>query len=112
MKEWVEFSRCVGKTIAGCSFWDSEEWLVSFTDGTWTSIEWGHPGYPEGEMQLQSKQPPLTEYVEDLVELGLIDQNEADRLLEERNAKRQAEVDARERAEYKRLHAKFGKGEL
>lgn len=113
MKQWVEFRNCVGKTISKQTLdgYDNDRWLIAFTDETWSSIEWGHPGYPEGEMRLQSEPPPLTEHVDGLLTLGLIDRDEADRLMEERKVKRDAEIEARERAELARLQAKYGKAE-
>ncbi len=108
MKEWVTFFGCKGKTIEKLSAHALEQWLILFTDGTWTSIQTKY-GHSE-DYELMSERPDPSEIYGQLQTLGVIDATEAARLREEEKRKFDEECATRERAEYERLHAKFGKG--
>jgi hypothetical protein len=111
MKEWVEFSKCVGKTVAKVHMAFGGRWLVLFTDDTWSSIATEYCNYAE-DHELISKRPEATQVYSSLKYLGVIDQAESERLIKEAQAKADEEQLAFERAQYERLHAKFGKGEV
>ena len=111
MKEWVEFSKCTGKTIAKVHMEFGGRWLTLFTDDTWSSISTEYCNYAE-DHELISKRPEATQIYSSLKYLGVIDQAESERLIKEAQAKADEEQLAFERAQYERLHAKFGKGEV
>lgn len=109
MKEWTTFSGCVGKTIQKISFDQDNRWLVLFTDNTWSAIGTEYCQFAEAH-ELHSKRPEPEENYHTLHSLGVIDAEERDRIINELREKAAAKQLAFERAQYKRLHAKFGKG--
>ena len=112
MKEWVEFSKCVGKTIAGVDDVDNDNIIIAFSDGTWSTISVFEPPYPDSlSGGMVSRRPEVLDVSLQLLRLHIVSSDEVDNLRRESREKYEAANRARERAEYERLHAKFGKGE-
>lgn len=110
MKTWVEFGACKGKTIAKLSRHHYQCWVMLFTDDTWSSISANY-GYTE-DYELMSEQPEPCDIYRMLLSLGIIDAAEAARLSKEAQEAANAKQLERELAEFERLKAKFGDGNI
>lgn len=94
-----------GKTIAEADDPDGDDLLIRFTDGTWfyaAALAAGCCG--DEEASLDHRHEKFT--ASSAIRVGLIDQAEYDRVA----AQEQAAKEAKERAEYERLKARFEAG--
>ncbi|MBK9949843.1 MAG: hypothetical protein IPP12_22175 [Nitrospira sp.] len=110
MKEWVEFSKCAGKTIAAIDTERSSQWALLFTDGSWSTLQAISAPYDTG-FDLCSPKPDGYGWFYEMKRLG-IDTSGLELAMQNEQRKREEAAVARERADYERLHAKFGKGEV
>ena len=102
----VRFSESVGRTIAGVCYDVSPAMaLVTFTDGTFSTIEisWG---YEHGDEELCDGDA-IDPTAPSLVTLGILSESEVLLYQQRLRAAREMDLERREREQYERLRAKF-----
>lgn len=94
--------RIAGKTIAAADF-DSESVAIRFDDGTWIFVGYStYEGDEHCEVDTAAEPHPA-----ELIGIGVIDQAEMTRMIDEAAGRREEQKREQERAEFERLRAKF-----
>lgn len=97
--------RIAGKTIAAADF-DSESVAIRFDDGTWIFVGYStFEGDEHCEVDTDAEPHPV-----ELIGIGVIDQAEMKRMIDEADERREERKRERERAEFERLKAIFEEG--
>lgn len=110
MKEWARLSDCVGKTIAGVDDVDDENFVIAFSDQSWTTVSIERAKYPESWDRIVSEKTAPIDARFQLMRLGLMTEGEAEALRREEREKLDQKRLALELAELARLKAKFEGG--
>lgn len=109
MRKWVEISECVGKTVHKMALDYDDGFVVSFTDGTWTSVAMSR-AYYEDTRSLENMAPDQAAIAALLLEAEVIDSDEHAAIKQAEEAKLKGKTEAHERAQLERLKAKYEGG--
>lgn len=107
MKDWAPFSECAGKTIAGIDHEDDEQVAIAFTDGSWSTLSLGRDRYSDDFDSIESTQPELLNWTQQLQRIGVMTGEEVRALIRESEEATKAKRIAHERAELERVRAKL-----
>lgn len=105
MRTRVNFADTAGKTVEAVHEPLTSSLLVTFTDGTYAHIEADGEDIYLNEFDLPTDTPAA---VSEAVQYGLMTHEEGAAKVARLDAAKAAAAEARERAEYERLKAKFG----
>lgn len=98
-KQLTSINDAIGKTIAGATYDDDDEWIsLLFTDGDYLIVETRNEGYLDFDPSLNRRMQ---------LSVGLLTQEEWDRQRAEQDAAAARQRERIDREQYERLKAQF-----